>query len=81
MGNPTSWPLQRKKEMPASRPAFGLMRSLSGQRSAETATFVLPMPMFHEAGTCRGRDIAHAATIVARSTRRVHMIVSSRKDG
>jgi hypothetical protein len=41
------------------------------------AMFVLPNPELHEAGTCLGRDIAAAATIVARSTRRVHMIASS----
>lgn len=34
-------------------------------------------PAFHEAGTWRGSDIAAAATMVARSNRRVHMLVSS----
>src|SRR4249919_3944321 len=35
------------------------------------------MPLFQEAGTWRGSDMAAAATIVARSTRLVHMIASS----
>jgi hypothetical protein len=34
-------------------------------------------PAFHEAGTWRGSDIAHAATIVANSSRLVHMMASS----
>jgi len=32
--------------------------------------------MFQEAGTWRGSDMAHAATIVASSTRLVHMVAS-----
>lgn len=34
-------------------------------------------PLVQEAGTWRGSDIAAAATMVARSKRRVHMLVSS----
>src|SRR5437763_11517918 len=46
------------------------------QRRDETATWVVPSPTFQEAGTWRGSDIAHAATIVASSTRLVHMVAS-----
>ena len=35
-------------------------------------------PPFQEAGTWRGSDIAAAATIVAKSTRRVHRFASSK---
>lgn len=48
-------------------------------RKEVTARFEFPKPRFHEAGTCFGRDIAAAATIVARSNRRVHMFASSVK--
>ena len=43
------------------------------QRSEETATCVVPIPTFQDAGTWRGSDMAHAATIVASNTLRVHM--------
>jgi hypothetical protein len=36
-----------------------------------------PEAVPHEAGTWRGSDMAAAATIVARSTRLVHMIATS----
>ena len=35
---------------------------------------------FQEDGVCRGSDIAHAATIVASSSRRVHMFASVKVD-
>jgi hypothetical protein len=54
-----------------------MKRDLGLQRSDETATLDVPSPAFHEAGTWRGSDIAHAATIVANSTRLVHMTISS----
>jgi hypothetical protein len=38
---------------------------------------VFALPAFHEAGTCRGSVIAQAATIVASSTRLVHMVATS----
>jgi hypothetical protein len=47
----------------------------SVQRSEVTATCVVPRPAPQEAGTWRGSDIAHAATIVASSTRLVHMVL------
>src|SRR5258706_13112533 len=45
------------------------------QRGEEIATCVVPRPAPQEAGTWRGSDIAHAATIVASSTRLVHMVL------
>ena len=51
----------------------------TGQRSEETATCVVPRPTFQEAGTWRGSDMAHAATIVASNTLRVHMIASFKR--
>jgi hypothetical protein len=46
-------------------------------RSALIETPWAARPVVHEAGTWRGSVIAAAATMVARSNRRVHMLVSS----
>jgi hypothetical protein len=48
------------------------------QRKLLTATALLEAPSaaVKDAGTWRGNDIAAAATIVARSSRRVHMFAS-----
>lgn len=50
----------------------------SGQRKALTATVLFDAltSETQDAGTWRGNDMAAAATIVARSTRRVHMFAS-----
>src|SRR5437764_3130750 len=44
------------------------------QRIDAAATWLALTPTFHEAGRCRGIDIAHAATSVARRSRRDHMV-------
>ena len=74
MKKTTSWAHRRKKQMPAFRaPAF----VYCGCQRSELATWGATKPTFQEAGTWRGSDIAAAATIVARSTRRVHMFAAS----
>ena len=55
---------------------FGAQPGEPLQRSDEIATWVVPRPTFHEAGTWRGSDMAHAATIVASNTLRVHIVAS-----
>jgi len=50
----------------------------SRQRIDVTATCDVPKT-FHDEGACLGSDSAHAATIVASSSRRVHMFASSKK--
>jgi hypothetical protein len=58
-------------------PAFPVkLCDAQAQRSETTATSFELAAAFHEAGRWRGSDIAAAATIVARSTRRVHIAAS-----
>jgi hypothetical protein len=63
--------------MPAMGRHFEVLRE-TAQRIDEIATLAPDAPLAQDAGTTRGSDIAQAATIVARSTRLVHMIASSR---
>jgi hypothetical protein len=79
MGKPTSSPLRAQKGNAGHRPAFRCSPCRC-YRLDEIARFVLAALAFHEAGTWRGSVIAHAATIVANSTRLAHMITTSEQD-